>query len=1010
MRTGLDLFEKEKYGAAQHYFEKAAQHSDKNSLVRTDAEYYAALCAVELFNKDAEDLLIAFIHAHPESPHVRMACYNLGRYKYRKKQYGEAIEWFKKVDVSELDQEETHEFLFKRGYSYFEKEEYDLAEKDLYEVKDIDNKYAAPASFYYAHIQLRKKNYETALKEYKKLTANESFAAIVPYYIAEIMYLQGKYEEVITYAGPLVEDTVYTGRTPLITKIMAESNYRTGRYSEAQAWLEKYRSYVPQLSRYDWYELGYTYYKTGDSVKALNAFKNSTNGEDSLAQNAFYHMGSCYLKNKSKQMALDAFYHAYKIDANAGIREDALFNYAKLSYELSYNPFSEAIRAFEEYLKAYPNSPRSDEAYTFLVGVYFTTKNYEAALASMEKIKTLTPDLKAAYQKIAYYRGVQLFNDENLDDAIRYFDRSLQYPIDHNYNCLAKYWKGDAYYRRGENGHKTEDLESAIKYYKEFLFEPGAVNQAMYNTVNYSLGYAYFKEKKYADANTWFRKFTGSKTQEPPEKLNDANLRIADGFFVLKDYSNASDYYDKVLELKLNDVDYALFQKAMVLGLLGKYDAKAKILERLLAEFAGKTSHEAAAEYELAKTSELNGDNDKAYTYYSKILTDHPNSIFVANTMLQIGNLQNKKGRYDEALSILNDVLNKYPKTDVAREAVNIMREVCKKKGDSDCLDKLKNLGMGNISMAGLDSDNYVIAKNYYLDGKYDEAYKAFSKYQQKFADGSFIIDAYYYKGEIDYKGSNLTSALGEYNFVLDRPYNKYTSNALAKASWINYKLNNYEQALAQYVQLEKVSEYPNEVLDAKVGQMRCNYFLLKYDEAIAGANSVLAVPKLSNELTVEAQMTIGRSALKKADYDMASKAFNKVMTLTQNERSAEAKYSIALIQYSKGEYKASQKTIFELINGKPSYGFWVGKAFLLLSDNYIAVGDHYNAKYTLKTLIEKSTNPELVEEAKTKLANILETEKTEEENNQKKTSPTDEIRLNNPKDSLLFNEKGGGQ
>src|SRR5438128_1172887 len=61
LKNGLDLFEKEKFGTAQYYFDLVIRKtSDPNSLVRIDAEYYAALCAVELFNKDAEELLIAF--------------------------------------------------------------------------------------------------------------------------------------------------------------------------------------------------------------------------------------------------------------------------------------------------------------------------------------------------------------------------------------------------------------------------------------------------------------------------------------------------------------------------------------------------------------------------------------------------------------------------------------------------------------------------------------------------------------------------------------------------------------------------------------------------------------------------------------------------------------------------------------------------------------------------------------------------------------------------------------
>src|SRR5687767_8786016 len=61
-KLGMELFEKQKFGAAQKSFIKAIQsHKDPQSLVRIDAEYYSALCAIELFNKDGEVLLKKFI-------------------------------------------------------------------------------------------------------------------------------------------------------------------------------------------------------------------------------------------------------------------------------------------------------------------------------------------------------------------------------------------------------------------------------------------------------------------------------------------------------------------------------------------------------------------------------------------------------------------------------------------------------------------------------------------------------------------------------------------------------------------------------------------------------------------------------------------------------------------------------------------------------------------------------------------------------------------------------------
>jgi hypothetical protein len=51
----------------------------------------------------------------------------------------------------------------------------------------------------------------------------------------------------------------------------------------------------------------------------------------------------------------------------------------------------------------------------------------------------------------------------------------------------------------------------------------------------------------------------------------------------------------------------------------------------------------------------------------------------------------------------------------------------------------------------------------------------------------------------------------------------------------------------------------------------------------------------------------------------------------THSEVTAEAKYYLALIEYKLGNYKDSQKVIFEIAKVEPGYDFWIAKGFILL-------------------------------------------------------------------------------
>jgi len=203
---GMQLYEKEKYGAAKHFFEKSLSDiEDNKSEVKAEAQYYMAMSSVELQNLDAEYLVFKFVEENPESPLVNRAWFRLANYMYIKKNWPKTISYYNKVDRFFLDREELSEYYFQKGYAYYMRRDYENARVAFYEIKDIDTKYSPPALYYYSHIAYVQENYETALQGFLKLVDDETFAPVAPYYISQIYYLQKKFEKVIEFAPPLME-------------------------------------------------------------------------------------------------------------------------------------------------------------------------------------------------------------------------------------------------------------------------------------------------------------------------------------------------------------------------------------------------------------------------------------------------------------------------------------------------------------------------------------------------------------------------------------------------------------------------------------------------------------------------------------------------------------------------------------------------------------------------------------------------------------------------------------
>jgi TolA-binding protein len=995
-----ELFNKQKYGAAQESFNKVIETiSDECDETRINAEYYSALCSLELFNSDAEQSLLQFISNHEESPKVKYAYFQLGKNSYRKKRYIDVVKWFEKIEPSDLNEKEQTEYYFESGYSFFNLDSMSRAKKAFSEVTDTTSKFYVPAKYYFSHISFNEKNYEIALQGFLKIKRDTNFAPIIPYYIAQIYFLQGNFKKVIEYAPPMLFDSNRVKRTSEISRILGEAYYQDAQYPEAIIYLERYKEKTKNdVTRNDNYELGFAYYNCRKYNNALGYFENVVKQDDSLAQNAYYLIADCYLKTNQKKFAMNTFQIASKLPFDKQIQEDALFKYAKLCYELSLNPYNEAINAFKKYINDYPDSPNINDANEYLINIFISTRNYKDALETIESMKEINDKYKTAYQRAGYYWGVELFNDKKIDDALKLFDKSLVYGIDKNIKAKTLYWKGEALYR------KTQ-YDSAITSYNKFLFVPGAINLDIYYLANYNIGYCYFSKKDYKESAIWFRRFIKDGEKSNPKEYVDALLRTGDCYFVEKDYINAVDFYDKAANTKSADADYALYQKALSYGLTGKNINKVNTIKILIEQYE-KSAYIDGARFELGKAYEMLSDNENALLCFKKITGDYPNSIYCKQALLKIGLIQYTSDKNKEALETFKSVVEKYPATEESKEALVSIQNIYVDLGDAESFFVyVKQLPFANVTNSAQDTISYQAVEKRYMEiGNCDEAITGFANYLEKFPDGNFALNANYYKAECERKSGNLTSALSGYNNVINKGKNKFTENALLKAAEINLKINNYNNALDNYTKLEQYAENKSNILEARNGQMKCYFLLKQYNDAIKSAKNLINTEKVTKELQDEAHIIIAKSALAMDSLTYASGEFQSIAKTNSSEKGAEAKYNIAYIYYLQGLYQESEKLVYELINQVPSYDYWITKGFILLADDYVKMGNLFQAKHTLKSIVDNSDNAELIQTAQEKLNLVLLQEKEIE----KKKAEEEEIKVklnSEKKNDKLFEE-----
>jgi TolA-binding protein len=278
-----------------------------------------------------------------------------------------------------------------------------------------------------------------------------------------------------------------------------------------------------------------------------------------------------------------------------------------------------------------------------------------------------TPRLREAYQRISYFRGIELFNNGSFSDAIDHFQKSRRFTENRQVYSQSMFWEGEAHYR-------LEQYDQSVRAHEAFLASPGANSLDIFNRAHYSIGYAHFKKKDYPRAITAFRRFI-TDSREDRRLLNDAHLRLADSHFISKNYQQALDFYDSAIRIGLIDNDYAAFQKALTFGVMGRFEDKVTTLQQFLTTF-GRSSFADDAKYELANTYLVLNNSQQAMAYFSQVINQHPNSSYVKSAMLKTGLIHYNNNEDQRALQVFKQVVSDYPGSPESQEALGTIRNI----------------------------------------------------------------------------------------------------------------------------------------------------------------------------------------------------------------------------------------------------------------------------------------------------------------------------------------------
>ena len=942
---GKELFSLKNYSGCIDKLEAYKQHSTDADLIQ-EADYMLVYSAYEQGRPNAVELLKDYLDVYPASRHADEVNFLIGSAHFGQGEYQKAIFWFNESNIDMLSPEQQEAYCFRLAYSLLQIGDMEKARGYFARIEQIGTKYREASTYYVAYIDYATGKYNKALVEFTRLKDLPDYKERSLYYITQIYFIQNKYEKVISEGKELLASYPDSENNSEVYRIMGNAYYHLGNEDQAINMLSKYVSSTDSPLRGDLYILGVCYYNKGNYSSAVNALGRTVRENDALSQNAYLYLGQSYLKLKDKNNARMAFEAAATSSFDKQVKEAAMYNYALLIHETAFTGFGESVTIFEDFLNDFPNSKYADKVNDYLVEVYLTTKNYQAALNSIDKIKHPSTKILEAKQDILFQLGTQAFTNMELDKAVDLFSRAISLGA---YNLESRndayFWRGESYYRQGE-------YNKAISDYRTYLNNTRQRNTDMYALAHYNLGYSYFKLKEYGEALNRFRQYVNLESNQQTPAYADAYNRIGDCLFHNRQFAMAEENYTRAAQLQPSAGDYSVYQKGFLLGLQKDYKGKISVMDRLIREFP-ESQYVDDALFEKGRSYVLLDNNQAAAASFEQLMRDFPQSSLARKAGVQLGLIYFNDNQPEKAADAYKSVISNYPGSEEAKVALQDLKSVYIELNDINSFAAYANSLGGNVrfEVSEQDSLTYLAAEKLFMRGDNEGARRSLTNYLQTFPQGAFSSNANFYLASIAFAKKDLEEAKRLFSLVLESGDTKFREESWARKAEIEYLDKDYAAAMESFKHLQAVAENPENKEAAKLGLMRCAELIGQPQEALLAANDLLKEPKLSPEIMSEARYVRAKAYISLKQENKALADLKEISKDTRTIHGAEAKYLLAQLYYDNKDDKNAETVLMNFIENGTPHQYWLARGFILLADIYIRQGDDFQARQYLTSL-----------------------------------------------------------
>lgn len=927
-----------------------------------EAAFLRAQAAYWLGAPECLSLLDAFAAAWPASPQAAEARLLAADHCFFAHEFGPAAARYAAAGIDGLGADRRRLYTYRRALSMLRSG--DIAgSRPLFASLRHSGDYAAPAAFYLAYADYAEGDYDRAYTGFKRAAAMladsdadaprgrrpatpvrakeppaEPTAPVAGYYLAQIDFLRGRYEEVISQGRTLLARRPVAMLRPETDRIVGESFFRLGQQGAALPYLEDYLATCdgdPSPSAV--YALGAIYYGRDDYARARRLLGTLTDGRDALAQSAYLYLGQIAVAEGDDNAAAMAFGRACRMNFDPAVTEAALYNYAAASTRGGKAPFSSSAPLLEEFVRRFPSSHQAPDVELYLASSYFGRGEYAEALEALDGIARPDARALAARQKVLLTLGGKLLDAGEPAEAAGYLRQAAASRSDATLALAARLRLADALYATG-------DYAAARSAYDTYLTHaPASDNRPL---ALYGLAYCDYRAGRYAAAAKAFTRAIDSRPALPRALADDALIRRADCRYYSGDHASALADYSAAVDRAAAEADYALLRRAVMRGLGGDESGKLADLRRLRDIFPGSRWLAAGIlEEGLAYTGA--GRLKEADKTLRDLGSRYPDSPEARQGLLRLALAYAERGDSRAAEKSWREVISRWPSSAEADLAHEDLRRLCAAEGRLDeyaaFLASVK--GARQLDADEIEQLTYEAAATDYATG--DGSTRRLEQYVASYPDGKYLAPALAQLAEARAEAGDHAGAVELADRLLTaRPDSPQAYNTLyLKASSLEQLgASRRRDALEAWQAL--LGRNGDLQAEALAGIMRT----ADGDTRLKAARQLLATRGATAAQTALARCVEAEATLS-ARPKQAEAALRELAADPASEAGARAAVALGEHLLAAGDTKGALSALTAFTDAGSPHQYWLARGYIALADAYAAGGETYLAREYLATL-----------------------------------------------------------